>query len=274
MSLDQKVDSHIQWNHVFGYIDSEWITHKLPKEVIPIPREHVPDPDADALPATLANKENAIEAAQKTSFSLNFSNRHIHCATMGNEQSASGPSNSTQPSTSTFSFLSNRASVKKVGGIVKVSDGQSKLIDPNDDPDYKRLMDIPRFLPILRDTVPAGRRLVMDNQNLFSYRPLWRLSVRLQSHLHGQAQGIAQEQGRITQLIKTVDVTSAGIAAKLLERRKKYDRLRGALAHVTQLRDEVVRIQLLLEEIVPTDDDLASHIFHQMPVEETQVVDA
>ncbi|CAJ0581387.1 unnamed protein product, partial [Mesorhabditis spiculigera] len=217
MSCEGEVPSLIEWDADFSFVDPNWVSQKLPKESIKIPREHIPDPDADALPATLANKVCTAYLVQLTP------TRH---------------------------FCYN--GVKKPGGIVKVSDGQIKQIDPREDADYKRLMDIPRFLPILRTAVPAGRQAV-PNENLdrLSHRPIWRLSVRLQSHLHTQAQTICLQQAKITQGIKTADVASATIAAKLVERKKKYDRLRASLAQVTQLRDEVVRIQILLEEIVP-----------------------
>ncbi|CAJ0581473.1 unnamed protein product, partial [Mesorhabditis spiculigera] len=218
MSCEGEVPSLIEWDADFSFVDPNW------------------DTQTDAAFRWTDAAIGLIPNANSSLFAI-----------MGNEQSAAGSSQSTS-----FSFLSNRASVKKPGGIVRVSDGQIKQIDPREDADYKRLMDIPRFLPILRTAVPAGRQAV-PNENLdrLSHRPIWRLSVRLQSHLHTQAQTICLQQAKITQGIKTADVASATIAAKLVERKKKYDRLRASLAQVTQLRDEVVRIQILLEEIVP-----------------------
>ncbi|VDM68479.1 unnamed protein product [Strongylus vulgaris] len=37
--------THLKW-------DKEWMFHKLPKDNIEIPRHHLPDPEAEAIPGT------------------------------------------------------------------------------------------------------------------------------------------------------------------------------------------------------------------------------
>ncbi|KHJ89937.1 hypothetical protein OESDEN_10228 [Oesophagostomum dentatum] len=39
-------------DHTFLKWDKEWMFHKLPKDNIEIPRHHLPDPEAEAIPGT------------------------------------------------------------------------------------------------------------------------------------------------------------------------------------------------------------------------------
>ncbi|KAJ1365774.1 hypothetical protein KIN20_026206 [Parelaphostrongylus tenuis] len=44
-SLARLDHTHLKW-------DKEWIFHKLPHDNIEIPRHHLPDPEAEAIPGT------------------------------------------------------------------------------------------------------------------------------------------------------------------------------------------------------------------------------
>lgn len=176
---------------------------------------------------------------------------------MGNEQSVSGTVGaSPSTSSSSFSFLANRgSSVKKSKGIVVVRDGSIKQEDPQDDLDYKRLAEIPRFMPILRSGA-NGRQTSVDSHQRMSHRPIWKLAAQMQEHLQQCAQNVSNEQLRLNQGVKAIDVATASLSSKLIERRKRYDRFKTSLSQVKEMQNEIMRIQLLLEEIVPCVETL------------------
>lgn len=175
---------------------------------------------------------------------------------MGNEQSSSsggpgGPSSST----STFSFLANRASVKKSKGIVVVSDGQVKQSTIEEDDLYKRLQEIPRFLPILRNAV-GKKESQTDSHHRMSSRPIFKFATRLQEHLSICGRTITTDQAQLSALMKKIDSNSSVVVSSLTDKKRSYDRFVAELQLLPRLNDDVMKIQLLLEELVPVAETL------------------
>ncbi|VDO73252.1 unnamed protein product [Heligmosomoides polygyrus] len=175
---------------------------------------------------------------------------------MGNEQSAS--SSSPQPSSnSTFAFLSGRGtSVKKSKGIVVVSGGAAKVERLEDDEVYKRFLEIPRFLPILRHAI--GKKDVPPSElpHKLSSRPLFRMATRFQHHLKVCANTVAADQSQINAAVKSVEADAATVTSMFSEKKKAADDFVAQLQTLDKLRDDVLHVQLLLEHIVPMAETL------------------
>ncbi|EPB69030.1 hypothetical protein ANCCEY_11878 [Ancylostoma ceylanicum] len=175
---------------------------------------------------------------------------------MGNEQSASG-SSPQGPSNSTFSFLSGRGpSLKKSKGIVVVSGGNSKVESLEDDEIYKRFQEIPRFLPIYRHAIGKKDLSPNEYQQRMSSRPLFRMATRFQQHLRICAKAVSTDQSQIISSIKAVEASTAAMTTALIERKRASDNFVAELQGLDKLRDDVLHIQLMLEELVPMVETL------------------
>ncbi|RCN34042.1 hypothetical protein ANCCAN_20112, partial [Ancylostoma caninum] len=276
--------THLKW-------DKEWMFHKLPKDNIEIPRHHLPDPEAEAIPGT-SKQESLADLERNWLDSVAAVAVVFFPFVMGNEQSASG-SSPQGPSNSTFSFLSGRGlqstlhslrssstlsiiirlknfemslppriglvpgpSLKKSKGIVVVSGGNSKVESLEDDEIYKRFQEIPRFLPIYRHAIGKKDLSPNEYQQRMSSRPLFRMANRFQQHLRICAKAVSTDQSQIISAVKAVEASTAAITTALIERKKASDIFVAELQGLDKLRDDVLHIQLMLEELVPMVETL------------------
>ncbi|KJH41272.1 hypothetical protein DICVIV_12754, partial [Dictyocaulus viviparus] len=175
------------------------------KDNIEIPRHHLPDPEAEAIPGT--SKQDSFADLERNWLDSGVDRIFMDAASaetnpcvyqysadfaMGNDQSVSKSSLQPSPSSSAFSFLPGTSS-KKPKGVVVISSGNSKVDSVEDDEIYKRFQ------------VEASTALVY---NVF------------------------------------------------LEKKKIVDNFDSQLHTLDKLRDDVLRAQLMLEEIVPIAETL------------------
>ncbi|CAJ0607789.1 unnamed protein product [Cylicocyclus nassatus] len=172
---------------------------------------------------------------------------------MGNEQSAS--TSSPQSANSSFSFFSGRPS-KKSKGIVVVSGGNAKVEKLEDDEVYKRFQEIPRFLPIYRHAVGKKDLSPNEYQQRVNSRPLFKMALRLQQHLKICSKAVSTDQSQIISAIKAVEGSAAVVTTALIERKKAADGLVDELQSINKLRDDILHIRIMLEELVPMAETL------------------
>lgn len=142
-------------------------------------------------------------------------------------------------------------------GIVVVRDGTViKTQDPNDDPDMKRLKDMPRFLPILRSAIGHGKRDICDHRAI-SPRPFLQLSLRLSNHFSLCAKAVNVKQSLLSGVIKTTETRLTEMAVEMTERKNKLDRLCEALERVKYMNEELQKMNDTFGALTASLDDLS-----------------
>ncbi|GMT14432.1 hypothetical protein PFISCL1PPCAC_5729 [Pristionchus fissidentatus] len=139
-------------------------------------------------------------------------------------------------------------------GIVVVRDGTViKVQDPSDDPDIKRLKEMPRFLPIIRTSI--GRREVGEHRAI-SPRPFLQLSLRLSNHLSLCAKAVSTKQTHLSGMIKSIDGRLCEVTNEMTNRKKRLDKLCIALERVGEIHEELQKMNDTFGALLASLDDL------------------
>ncbi|CAD6195725.1 unnamed protein product [Caenorhabditis auriculariae] len=172
---------------------------------------------------------------------------------MGNEQSSSN----NQSNSPSFSFLA-RTNTKRSKGIVVVKDGNVAQETVEDDETFKRFSEIPRFLPIIPNIINRKTQppLPVQTYTKMNPTPFFKFSQRFQEHLNICAKSVSAEESKIAPAIKHVDSKIAKVLDVMTKRKTSHDKLQKALFSFKSIQDDVLRIQLLLEDIVPIAETL------------------
>ena len=132
-----------------------------------------------------------------------------------------------------------------------VRDGKQIEETLEQDEIYKRLQEIPRFLPLIRSAIGKGKDLPLDNRQLISSRAIFKFATRLQEHLSQCAKVITSGQAQIVTAIKSTDLESSATASALTRKKRSYAEFVATLQHIDEMNKEVAKIQNLLQNLVP-----------------------
>lgn len=150
---------------------------------------------------------------------------------------------------------------KKMHNIVVV---KPAISDPtaDKDPDLKKLLKIPMFLPIMRGTLnlPPG---VRDPEVLERLDPigLFNLCARYQHHLNNSAQYVASEQ---LALCTSVDGEVTRLLGIATERQKKFAKFAEQLGKIHELSRQLTKCHMQLNQTLESLETLNN----LLPIEE------
>ncbi|CAB3404483.1 unnamed protein product [Caenorhabditis bovis] len=214
------VPSEVRIDHTYLKWDKEWIFQRLPKDEVIISRDFEPDIEADTIPGSV-RQEPVLDP------------------------------NLTWRETA-------RTSTKRSKGIVVVKDGVHPQQTIEDDEIYKRFCEIPRFLPIIPSVL--GKK---DTSNSTTYsaqklssRPFFKLANRFQEHLNICAKSVTADQSKIPTLTKQVENRVTKLYKTVKTQKQIYDDFVESLLGLSDIHNEIIRIELLLKEIVPMVETL------------------
>ncbi|GMS84227.1 hypothetical protein PENTCL1PPCAC_6402 [Pristionchus entomophagus] len=145
-------------------------------------------------------------------------------------------------------------------GIVVVRDGTViKTQDPEDDPDMKRLKEMPKFLPILRagpGSFPFGRKDLCQHRAI-SPHPFLQLSLRLSNHFALCAKAVTTKQSKLSGGMKRMEERLVKMVTEITERKKRLERLCEALEKVKHMNEELEKMNDTFGAITASLDDLS-----------------
>lgn len=118
----------------------------------------------------------------------------------------------------------------------------------DEDPELKRLKEIPSFLPIIRASLSGSTVKDPDILERLDYRGLLGLCQRYQHHLRYCAGVVSTEQAEICKKIRDVDQRVIEINNLLQDRHKKYNKHAEKLSKVSEMSKNLNKCHLLLNE--------------------------
>lgn len=164
---------------------------------------------------------------------------------MGQEQSSGQKSNRTP-------------GMSPIGDIVVVKRGKNKSKDQqiNRDPDLLKLEKIPTFYPLMKSSLNIPSVADFDLMNQLDVRPARIMCSRYETHLRLCAEAVAFDQDAITHRVKELDSHSASILRNVGQRYKKLQDQMNMIGTVKEIKRNMDRVEMMLQQIVPLMDKL------------------
>lgn len=125
--------------------------------------------------------------------------------------------------------------------------------DPSQDPDLKKLQEIPQFYPILRNSLNIpGLKDPPDLFTKFSSRPLLGLCQRLQEHYVITSEIVAAEQGSLGTRVREIDYAVATLSNFLTERQKTFAKFATEIQKIREINTQMKKISATFQETLPS----------------------
>uniref|UniRef100_A0AC35UCV9 BLOC-1-related complex subunit 5 n=1 Tax=Rhabditophanes sp. KR3021 TaxID=114890 RepID=A0AC35UCV9_9BILA len=173
---------------------------------------------------------------------------------MGNEVS-------TSTSNSSLRFFSNRSQSHPPGStMVTVNSGATKEQDPKDDPDYIKLQEIRRFLPIMKFQSPPMGSAQRDSYKQINPRLLLSQFSELHMRLHENARFIQHGQVEVFNKVKAADHDIYQIMNDLKDREALYKKMTFEMGNLKLLSQNINDLHTDLENMIHQLDEITSHL--------------
>jgi len=119
-----------------------------------------------------------------------------------------------------------------------------------EDPELRRLSEIPSFLPIIRCSTNTTGAMTKDPDILeaLDHRGLATLAQRYQHHLRFVAGVVSTEQAEICRKVRDVDEKISATAAQMVERQRDLNKHAEKIKSVAEMNKILNRCHLLLNE--------------------------
>ena len=147
--------------------------------------------------------------------------------------------------------------ISPVGDIVVVKSGKNTTKGEQiiKDPDLVKLNNIATFYPLMKG--PLNGNVATDEiTNRLDSRPARALCARYEIHLRMCAEAVAFDQNAITRRLKELDNHSAMVLRGISERHKKLQGQMNLISTVEDVKRNIDRVEMTLQEIIPLMETL------------------
>jgi hypothetical protein len=153
----------------------------------------------------------------------------------------------------------NKASdISPVGDIVVVKSGKTTTKDQQivRDPDIVKLNNITTFSPLMKAPLNSNSATDFEITNRLYSRPARAMCARYETHLKLCAEAVAFDQDAITRRLKEIDNYSASVLRGVSERHKKLQGQMHFISTVEDVKRNIDRIEMTLQQIIPLMEKL------------------
>lgn len=156
---------------------------------------------------------------------------------------------------------SNRRSREraKLEDIVVVNDGGNRGIVPrHEDPDLKKLKELPFFYPLLRGSVTTPAPREMDMFDRLDSKPALKMCLRYEDHLKQCAEAVSFDQDMLSSRIREMESYCTSALRKITKRHRDLTAAMNQVKKVEEMSQTMRRIEVNCKRLIPMMERLNS----------------
>ena len=147
----------------------------------------------------------------------------------------------------------------KLEDIVVVNDGGNRGMQPrHEDPDLKKLSELPIFYPLLWGSMTTPFVREMDIFDRLDSKPALKMCLRYEDHLRQCAEAVSFDQDMLTSRIREIDAHCTSVLRKVTKRHKELTSTMNQVKRVEEMIQTVKRIDVNYKRLIPMMERLNS----------------